>query len=66
MTGAALVVGLGGVAQAEDKTKVGFVYVGPVGDMSTTKAVKLSKKHLAIKLRRCMWSQFLKVQTQNV
>ena len=32
MTGAALVVGLGGVAQAEDKTKVGFVYVGPVGD----------------------------------
>ena len=32
MTGAALVVGLGGIAQAEDKTKVGFVYVGPVGD----------------------------------
>jgi len=32
MTGAALVVGLGGMAQAEDKTKVGFVYVGPVGD----------------------------------
>ena len=34
MTGAALVVGLGGIAQAEDKTKVGFVYVGPVGDFS--------------------------------
>ena len=32
MAGAALVVGLGGMAQAEDKTKVGFVYVGPVGD----------------------------------
>ena len=32
MAGAALVVGLGGMAQAQDKTKVGFVYVGPVGD----------------------------------
>lgn len=32
MTGAALVAGLGTIAQAADKTKVGFVYVGPVGD----------------------------------
>jgi simple sugar transport system substrate-binding protein len=32
MAGAALAVGLGGMAQAQDKTKVGFVYVGPVGD----------------------------------
>ncbi|PIB26030.1 BMP family ABC transporter substrate-binding protein [Amylibacter kogurei] len=32
MAGAALVVGLGGMAHAQDKTKVGFVYVGPVGD----------------------------------
>ena len=29
---AAVAVGLGGIAQADDKTKVGFVYVGPVGD----------------------------------
>tara|TARA_Y100000739_G_C20604890_1_gene465079 strand:- start:512 stop:1585 length:1074 start_codon:yes stop_codon:yes gene_type:complete len=32
LTGAALVAGLGTIAQAADKTKVGFVYVGPVGD----------------------------------
>tara|TARA_R110002096_G_scaffold14582_1_gene50544 strand:+ start:9902 stop:10975 length:1074 start_codon:yes stop_codon:yes gene_type:complete len=32
MAGAALVVGLGGMAQAQEKTKIGFVYVGPVGD----------------------------------
>ncbi len=30
--GAALAVGLAGMAQAEDTTKVGFVYVGPVND----------------------------------
>ncbi len=29
---AALTTGLAGVATAEDKTKVGFIYVGPVGD----------------------------------
>ncbi|GLQ35196.1 BMP family ABC transporter substrate-binding protein [Amylibacter marinus] len=32
LAGAALAIGLGGMAHAEDKTKVGFVYVGPVGD----------------------------------
>lgn len=33
MTGAAVALGLAaGAAYAEDKTKVGFVYVGPVGD----------------------------------
>lgn len=29
---AALAVGLAGAALAEDPTKVGFIYVGPVGD----------------------------------
>ena len=29
---AALAAGLGTAALAEDKTKVGFVYVGPIGD----------------------------------
>lgn len=32
LAGAALAVGLGGAAYAEDPLKVGFVYVGPVGD----------------------------------
>lgn len=32
LTGAALALGLAGAAVAQDKTKVGFVYVGPVGD----------------------------------
>lgn len=32
MTGAALALGLATAAVAEDKTKVGFVFVGPVGD----------------------------------
>lgn len=32
LTGAALAVGLTGAASAEDKTKVGFVYVGSIGD----------------------------------
>ncbi len=32
LTGAALALGLAGAAMAQDKTKVGFVYVGPVGD----------------------------------
>jgi len=32
MTGAALALGLATTAVAEDKTKVGFVFVGPVGD----------------------------------
>jgi len=30
--GTALAVGLAGAAQAQDPTKVGFIYVGPVGD----------------------------------
>ncbi len=30
--GTALAVGLAGTAQAQDPTKVGFIYVGPVGD----------------------------------
>lgn len=33
LTGAALAVGLTGAASAQDKLKVGFVYVGPVGDL---------------------------------
>ncbi|QIE44911.1 BMP family ABC transporter substrate-binding protein [Pseudohalocynthiibacter aestuariivivens] len=32
LTGAALALGLAGTAIAEEKTKVGFVFVGPVGD----------------------------------
>ena len=32
LTGAALALGMASAAVAEDKTKVGFVYVGPVGD----------------------------------
>lgn len=32
LTGAALALGLATTAMAQDKTKVGFVYVGPVGD----------------------------------
>ena len=32
LASAALALGLAGAASAEDKTKVGFVYVGPVGD----------------------------------
>ena len=32
LTGAALALGLTGAALAQDKTKVGFIYVGPVGD----------------------------------
>ncbi|MEE9427519.1 MAG: BMP family ABC transporter substrate-binding protein [Paracoccaceae bacterium] len=32
LTGAALALGLAGAAFAQDKTKVGFLYVGPVGD----------------------------------
>ncbi|MBV1903532.1 MAG: BMP family ABC transporter substrate-binding protein [Marinosulfonomonas sp.] len=32
LTGAALALGLAGGAFAQDKTKVGFVFVGPVGD----------------------------------
>ena len=33
LTGAALALGLAGAAVAQDKTKVGFIYVGPVGDL---------------------------------
>jgi len=36
LTGAVLAIGLAGAAVAQDKTKVGFVYVGPVGDMGWT------------------------------
>ena len=36
LTGAVLALGLAGAAVAQDKTKVGFVYVGPVGDMGWT------------------------------
>ncbi|ANB35869.1 simple sugar transport system substrate-binding protein [Rhodovulum sulfidophilum] len=32
LAGAALALGLAGAAQAEDKTKIGFVFVGPIGD----------------------------------
>ncbi len=32
LTAAALALGLSGAALAQDKTKVGFIYVGPVGD----------------------------------
>ncbi len=32
LAGAAMAVGLASTAMAEDKTKVGFIYVGPVGD----------------------------------
>ncbi len=32
LAGTALAVGLAGAAFAEDKTKVGFIYVGPIGD----------------------------------
>jgi basic membrane protein A and related proteins len=32
MTGAALALGLATAAIAQDKTKVGFIYVGPIGD----------------------------------
>jgi len=32
MTSAALALGLASGAVAQDKTKVGFVFVGPVGD----------------------------------
>jgi len=32
LAGAALALSLAGIADAQDKTKVGFIYVGPVGD----------------------------------
>lgn len=32
LTGAALALGLAGAAVAQDKTKVGFIFVGPIGD----------------------------------
>ena len=32
LAGAALALGLAGAAFAQDKIKVGFIYVGPVGD----------------------------------
>ncbi|NDK35472.1 BMP family ABC transporter substrate-binding protein [Rhodovulum sulfidophilum] len=32
LAGAALALGLAGAAQAEGKTKIGFVFVGPIGD----------------------------------
>ncbi len=32
LTGAVLALGLAGTAIAEEKTKVGFIYVGPIGD----------------------------------
>ena len=32
LAGAALALGLAGAAFAQDKTKVGFIFVGPVGD----------------------------------
>jgi len=32
LAGAALALGLAGAAQAQDKTKIGFVFVGPIGD----------------------------------
>ena len=32
LAGAALALGMAGAALAQDKTKVGFIYVGPVGD----------------------------------
>ncbi|NRA98830.1 MAG: BMP family ABC transporter substrate-binding protein [Rhodobacteraceae bacterium] len=32
LTGAAFALGLAGAAMAQDKTKVGFIYVGPIGD----------------------------------
>ncbi len=31
-TGTALALGLAGAAVAQDPTKVGFIYVGPIGD----------------------------------
>ena len=36
VTGTALALGLAGAAMAGDKLKVGFVYVGPVGDLGWT------------------------------
>ena len=32
LAGAAIALGLSGAAFAQDKTKVGFIFVGPVGD----------------------------------
>ena len=36
LTSAALAFGLAGAAVAQDKTKVGFVYAGPIGDLGWT------------------------------
>ena len=44
MAGAALALGLAGAALAEDKTKVGFVYVGPVGDGGWTYEHDIGRK----------------------
>ena len=33
MTGAAMALALAGPAMAQDPTKVGFIYVGPIGDL---------------------------------
>lgn len=36
LTGAAMAIGLATAAVAQEKTKVGFIYVGPVGDLGWT------------------------------
>ncbi len=47
LTGVALVAGLTGAAQADDKTKVGFVYVGPITDGGWSQAHHHSATQMA-------------------
>ncbi|NOX39248.1 MAG: BMP family ABC transporter substrate-binding protein [Alphaproteobacteria bacterium] len=46
LTGAALAVGLAGAVFAQEKLKVGFIYIGPVGDLGWTYQHDLGRKAL--------------------
>ncbi len=70
LVAAAAVLALGaGAAQAQDKLKVGFIYVGPVGDHGWTYQhnegrLALEKK-FGDKIDTRSWRAFLKALTPN-
>jgi len=57
---AAMVVGASAGYAAEKKTKVGFVYVGPIGDHGWSYQHNVGRMaiagHLAIRLKPLMWN----------
>lgn len=70
LTSAAVALGLATSAMADDKTKVGFVYVGPVGDGGWTyehnKGRLAVEEHLATRSKPPLLKAYQKVPTPSV